>query len=280
MVTPEPATGTTSAMAAATRADAEEIRQLARTFQYDRYIAALLLPRRHREALIVLAAFAGELQRIPVIVSEPMMAALRFQWWRDELMAAAVPNAGERRIGHPLCDAVMRVAREQRLPFGLLQGMLDAAEVELDPTPLADAGEMRQILTKFDGALFELAGHILGAETSRDVWPTAAMAYGGARLASELCQRQAAGAQTYLSQTCRDVEQAFVMPAEAALAELRGRLATFDRGTRGALLPLATVPPLLRGVASQNQQTDAVNNPISDFARARHILWAHWRGRI
>ncbi len=280
MVTPEPATGTTTVEAATPRADAEEIRQLARTFQYDRYIAALLLPRRHREALIVLAAFAGELQRIPVIVSEPMMAALRFQWWRDELMAAAAPNAGERRIGHPLCDAVMRVARELRLPFGLLQGMLDAAEVELDPTPLADAGETRQLLTKFDGALFEIAGRILGSAASRDVWQDAAMAYGGTRLAAELRQRQAVGAQTYLSQTCRDAESAFVVPASAALAELRERFATFDRGTRGALLPLATVPPLLCGVASQNQQTDAINNSISDFARVRHILWVHWRGRI
>ena len=109
---------------------ADEVRQLARTFQYDRYIAALLLPRRHREALIVLAAFAGELQRIPFLVSEPMMAAIRFQWWRDELMAAAAPEAGERRTGHRLCDTLVTVARTYYLPFGLLQGIIDAAETE------------------------------------------------------------------------------------------------------------------------------------------------------
>lgn len=275
MVEPEAAAGTTSAAAAA-----EEIRQLARTFQYDRYIAALLLPRRHREALVVLAAFAGELQRIPTIVTEPMMAALRFQWWRDELIAAAAPDGSERRTGHPLRDAVVRVARDGHLPFGLLQGMLDAAEVELDPTPLADAGETRQLLTKFDGALFELAARVLGSEAPRDVWQGAAMAYGGARLAAELRQRQAVGAQTYLSRSCPDGVEAFVEPAAAALDALRARFGGFDCEVRGALLPLATVPPLLRGVASQNQQTDAINSSITDFARVRRILWAHWRGRI
>ena len=100
------------------------------------------------------------------------------------------------------------------------------------------------------------------------------------RLAEELGQRRAAGAQTYLSRSCPDGVEAFTAPAEAALAELRVRFGALDRGTRGALLPLATVPPRLRGVASQNQQNDAINSRMSEFARARHILWVHWRGGL
>jgi phytoene synthase len=258
-------------------AEPDEIRQLARTFQYDRYVAALLLPRQHRDALIVLAAFAAELQRIPFIVSEPMMAALRFQWWRDELLAASAPTAGERRSGHQLCDALVGVARGYNLPFGLLQGIIDAAETENDPTPFAEAAETQQILVKFEGALFELTGRVLGADGPRAVWTEAAVAYGGARLAAEYAWRKSIGAQTYVSQECANENDAFVTPARDALAAARARWAELDRAARGALLPLATAEPVLRRVATQSQQTDATNKPLSDFARARIILWAHWR---
>ncbi len=269
-----PATEATNARAAG----ADEIQQLARTFQYDRYMAALLLPRRHREALIVLAAFAGELQRIPFAVTEPMMAAVRLQWWRDELIAAAAVGGDAGRSGHRLCDALVAVAQSYELPFGLLQGMIDATETELDTTPLVEAADTRQVLVKFEGALFELAGRVLGAEVPREWWLQAAMAYGGARLAAEHPHRQAAGAQTYVSQGCADANEAFVTPANAALAALRARRA--DAAARGALLPLATVAPQLRGVATQVQQTDATNGLMSDFTRARLILWAYWRRRI
>lgn len=257
-------------------AAADDIRQLARTYQYDRYVAALLLARRHREALILLAAFAAELQRIPFAVGEPMMAAIRLQWWRDALGAAAGPGGEDTLSGHPFCDALIGVVRAYQLPFGLLQGMIDAAETELDATPLGDAGETRQVLIKGEGAQFELAGRVLGATAPREIWHQAAIAYGGARLAAEYPLRQQGGAQTYLSQTCAGPEQAFADPARAALAELRGVGRAGD--TRGALLPLATVAALLRAVAARGQHTGATNVPLTDFSRARSILWSHWFG--
>lgn len=264
----------------ATNAEADEVRQWARIYQYDRYMSALLLPRRHREALIVLAAFAAELQRIPFIVSEPMMAAVRFQWWRDELISAAAPGAKPAKTGHQLCDAVVATARDYDLPFGLLQGMIDASETELDVTPFAEAAETRQVLIKFEGALFELAGRVLASGVARDIWQLSAVAYGSARLAAEYARRHAVGAQTFKSQDCKDTVQAFVDPARQALEAVRARASKMDRGSKGALLPLATVAPLLRVVAGQDQHTDATNALLSDFARARLILWAHWRGRI
>jgi phytoene/squalene synthetase len=273
---------------AQSRIEADQIRQLVRIYQYDRYIAALLLPRKHREALIVLAAFGAELQRIPNIVSEPMMAAVRMQWWRDELSTAAAPNTAGRptewRTGHRLGDALVDVVRSYNLPFGLLQGMIDAAETELDPTPFADAAETRQVLVKFDGALFELAGRILGADASRDIWADAARAYGYARLASQGEWRQLSGAQTYVS---RDLgakgdygAATFCEKAEQGLAAIRERYSSLDKAARGALLPLATVPPLLRSIAMSLQQSDVTQAAISDFSRARAILWAHWRRRV
>jgi len=202
------------------------------------------------------------------------------QWWRDELIAAAAPGADGQRSGHQLCDALVARARAYQLPFGLLQGMIDAAETELDATRFVEAAETRQVLIKFEGALFELTGRVLGSAAPREVWQQAAIAYGGARRAAEHRQRRDAGAQTYTSQDCPDVEQALIEPGWAALAAVRARRAELDRASRCALLPLATVAPLLSGVARQRQHTDATNGRLSDFARARLILWAHWRGRI
>lgn len=263
-----------------TSIEAEDVRQAARTYQYDRYLAALLAPWRHRDALIVLTGFAAELQRIPFLVSEPMMAAVRFQWWRDELIAATAPKAAARRSGHPLCDALVARAQDYGLPVGLLQGMIDAAESELDPTPFNEAAEVRQLLIKFEGALFELAGRVLGSAAPREVWQLAAVAYGGARLAGEYPRRRDVGAQTYTSRDCPEIAQALIAPAGEALEAVRGRRDDLDRAARGALLPLATVAPLLRGVTAQNQHTDATNALLSNFTRARLILWAHWRGRV
>jgi len=268
--------------------EADEIRQMVRAYQYDRYVAALLLPRKHREALIVLAAFGAELQRIPNIASEPMMAAIRMQWWRDELSAAAANNgAGQqevRRTGHQLCDALVETAGSYNLPFGLLQGMIDAAETELDPTPFSDTAETRQVLIKFEGAMFELAGRILGSHVPRDVWADAAEAYGYARLSTEHGWRKRNGLQTYVSKEIGAEDQnhlaAFVRSAEQAAAAVRTRYATLDTAAKGALLPLATVPTLLRTSPLTKHQPDDAELAISNSGRALALLWAHWRGRI
>ena len=59
------------------------IRLAARAYERDRYLAALLSPAARRDDLLVLAAFAGDVGRIASSVSEPMMGAIRLQWWRD-----------------------------------------------------------------------------------------------------------------------------------------------------------------------------------------------------
>lgn len=286
-------------------AAAQEIQQLARTYQYDRYLAALLLPRRHREALVVLAAFAGELQRIPQITTEPMMAAIRLQWWRDELSRVTGASASRDSstitgtTGHFLLDAIANVVRTYRLPHGLLLGMIDAVECELDPAPFQEDAEMRQILLKFEGAQFELAGSVLRTGgPHRALWPrallsSAAVAYGAARLAAELPSRNAAGAQTYVSREAAaklqdgdvaGISQALANMARTGLAEARPYLAALAGSERGAFLPLATVQPLLGAVAMQLQQNDAkeasTEASLSDLARAWAVLLAHWRGRV
>jgi len=260
-----------------------ENRELARTYQYSRYLTALLLPRHHRNALIILAAYAGELQRIPFVVSEPMIGQIRLQWWRDVFTAAADRRSHAQATGHPLADAVIDTARTCALPFGLLQGMIDAAEIELDASLLADAKTVDQILNKSEGALFELTGRVLGSQASRDVWQQAAHAYGYARLAAESSWRERVGAQTYITSDMGNLAGSvddFVGRSKAGLGAVRARYSTLDRATQGALLPLSTVAPLSKAAATALKQSDGRIAGVSQFSQARALLWAHWRRRV
>jgi phytoene/squalene synthetase len=54
-------------------------------FDHDRYLAALLTPESVRAPLAAFFAFDAEMMRIPTTVSEPMLADIRFQWWRETL---------------------------------------------------------------------------------------------------------------------------------------------------------------------------------------------------
>lgn len=51
----------------------------------ERWLSSRYAQKTEREALVVLYAFYFELARVRLIVTDPTMAAIRFQWWRDAL---------------------------------------------------------------------------------------------------------------------------------------------------------------------------------------------------
>ena len=105
-----------------------EARAVARLYEPDRYVAALLAPRQAKLDLAALATFAADLERITATQSEPMMARIRLQWWRDALAS----RASDTVTGHPIADHIRRlIALEARLLDDLMQS-IDAAEAGLD----------------------------------------------------------------------------------------------------------------------------------------------------
>jgi len=100
-----------------------EVFALARTDRA-RYLCALTAPLAKREALVALLAFDQEIARIPGVVSEPMLGAIRLQWWIDALpqITSGQPP------GHPIAEALG--------PLGLsldeLQGLILARNFDLD----------------------------------------------------------------------------------------------------------------------------------------------------
>jgi phytoene synthase len=151
--------GVDAARAMATAADI--VRETARTHERDRYLSALLAPAETRADLLALAAFAGELGRIPDTVSEPMIGEIRLQWWHDAIDAGIAP--GSPATGNPIADAVVDAARRCSIPAALLHGLIDAQVQRLDDMPFSDLLGLDANLAAWDGGLFDLASRVLAA---------------------------------------------------------------------------------------------------------------------
>src|SRR5262245_33452903 len=99
--------------------------EAARTHERDRYLSALLAPSAVRADLLVLAAYLGEVRRIPLAVHEAAVGEMRLQWWRDTL-AGNNPSAG-----HPVADAMIGVVERRQLDRNLILAPLEGVSREL-----------------------------------------------------------------------------------------------------------------------------------------------------
>ena len=107
----------------ATASAAETIRDVARATGRDRYLSALLAPRAARDDLITLAAFLGEVARIPRVVSDPRLGAIRLQWGADTVEGFA---QGAPSCGHPLAEALGALTLRRGLSKSVLADAIGA----------------------------------------------------------------------------------------------------------------------------------------------------------
>ena len=273
------------------------IRASARAWELDRYLAALLAPRQVRQDLLALAAFAGEVARIPAFVTEPMMGEIRLQWWREALENTDLAT----RSGHPVADATRLTAARHRLPLGLLIGFIDAQTVLLHDELIKDDQMLAAHLAKTEGALFELALRILGRgdETAHVTALAAGRAYGLARVLVELpalwAQRRILIPKARLdaagltfpqvqagvpAERLTPVLEGLAQEAERSFGEVRRLERQLSRAQCAALLPVAVVEPYLR--AFRKGRRDPLREPL-DIAPLRRVLalwWSHLRGRL
>jgi phytoene synthase len=241
------------------------VRDSARTGDYERYLAALLGSPAVRDDLLALAAFAGEVCRVPAVVREPRIGAIRLQWWRDAVGSGVA-------TGHPVADAVAAASRRSALPLALLIGYVDAVEARLEPEPAPDVAALRAGIGKTEGALFDLGLRIAGlpAEQAAAIARPAGLALG---LGRYLCAGEALP---------KDLQ---AMPRSEAVASLATEAlsalalaANAFRGTspsaRAVLLPLAVTSHQLR---LARRSAGAVP---SRLATVRRIGLAHLRRRL
>jgi 15-cis-phytoene synthase len=91
-----------------------------RAADIDRWLSSRFVADEQRRAdLIGLYAFEAELMAIPTRVTQPLLAEMRYVWWREQMDGVF---AGTARKGHPVLEALTEVV----MRHGLLRGPFDA----------------------------------------------------------------------------------------------------------------------------------------------------------
>ncbi len=263
------------------------VRTAARSSEPDRYLAGLLAPRAACADLIALAAFVGDVARIPLTVSEPMMGEIRLQWWRDALVTLRNGTA----TGNPIADAVGAAIRARALPEALFLNIIEARSRDLDAQAPLSGAAVDTYFNDTEGAAFELAAHVLGVNGQPGVpelMSAAGQAYGRVRLLRSLPATLAKG------RVPAPLEGALAGPdgdwvAGTApmrhsvirwLREARRLAGTAPQAALPAILPLALVEPYL---AALERQGPNIVRQTADISPLRRI-WRLWRastlGRI
>ena len=258
-----------------------EVRTLARLLDYDRYLAALLAPHSTHEGLLTLAAFHGEIARIPASVREPTIGAIRLQWWRDALEMPAAEATGS-----PVVDRLRSMLADDGLPIGEVTSIIDAYEELLRPGALAEHGAIDAFADATQGAAFRLAAGMLGgggAEGSERLIAAAARSYGRVQLLRALPILLSKGHNPFATGPIEDwgpIVAPLLADARRYLDEVR-RCAPLAPGPiRGAILPVALVEPYLRALERLGSTIAFEQAQISPLTRVWRIYVASRRRRF
>lgn len=148
----------------------DSVTALVRRHDPDRFLTALFAPAERRDALMTLYGFNHELARAPEVASQPMLALIRLQWWRE--VVEGVPKRHE--IASPLSDAIAAGLLD---PIDLL-AMIEAREREVEDT-LETFEDWQAWLWQGAGTVSVAAARLLGA-AEPELFRRFGAAYGGA----------------------------------------------------------------------------------------------------
>lgn len=130
----------------------------------DRYFASLFAPASTRRMLFVLYAFNYEIARLGGQVREPMMSAVRLQWWRE-----AVEQAREGRPRpHPVVIGLAELFATRAPPQALFEAMLDAREFDLVPDTFADLAVLEAYCEATSSNVMRIADHVLNGKAGAE----------------------------------------------------------------------------------------------------------------
>src|ERR1700733_11991908 len=97
---------------------------LVRRADPDRFLTALFAPPDRREALLTLYAFNNELARARASTSQPMLAMIRLQWWREVVEGVAK--------SHEVATPLTALLEAGILDRAESLALIDAREAETD----------------------------------------------------------------------------------------------------------------------------------------------------
>lgn len=267
----------------------------ARLHARDRYLAALLAPAAAQADLVVLAAYLGEISRIPLVAHDAAIGEIRLAWWRDALSAPAQAS------GHPVADALRELQGRRSLSLDLLLAPIEGFGRELYEDGVADARELMLYANETEGAAIRLALAILGGGKDLDaehLVEPAARALALTRLALTLPQHLSLGrlplpveflgpARDPRGASAGEAREAVRMlltrlsnDASGALSQFRSGQARLSSGLLPAFLPACLVEPYFKSMLAPRRDALVEIADISPLTRVVRMWFAHWRRRI
>jgi phytoene synthase len=146
----------------------------------DRYFAALFAPPPMRPLLFALYAFNHEVARVAETVREPMLGAIRLEWWRETVEGAA---SGQPR-NHDVARGLAALFEAKTPPLAGFEAIIAARSFDASAETFANLAALENHLDATGGGIMRLAAGILGGDAAL-VRP-AALAYGLAGLLRSL----------------------------------------------------------------------------------------------
>jgi 15-cis-phytoene synthase len=141
---------------------ADDLLSFLREWDRPRYLSLLLMPEVKRSSILSLFAFNAELDRIPLLVSEPQIGEIRFQWWADTL---EVIGRGETQ-DHPVAQALAETIMSSGLPVQALQNMIEVRTRLLYADRPENVEELEGYLGNTSSALLQLSAMVLDREAA------------------------------------------------------------------------------------------------------------------
>jgi phytoene synthase len=142
----------------------------------DRYFSTLFAPAPLRPFLFALYAFNAEVARVAETVREPMLGAIRLEWWRETAESAA---KGAPR-NHDVARGLAALFAQKAARLDEFEGLIAARAFDSSADHFADFAGLENYLDATGGWLMRLAAELLGAAPEQAVLVTrdAARAYG------------------------------------------------------------------------------------------------------
>jgi phytoene synthase len=268
--------------ASASHGATNEIAALVRRHDPDRFLTALFAPPAKRDALFVLYAFNHELARAREAASEPTLALIRLQWWREVVEGA--------RRRHPVAEPLGALLAEGRLDRADLLAVIDARETEAEPA-IETVAAWRDYLLGSAGGLAVAAGRLLGAADPEALRPFGA-AYGAAGVLRSVPTLARQGRCLLPAEALAAhglVPEAVVSEGvasgdrrlHAALRDLAAEGRGFLAAGRASQVPRQAITAALPAVLARRDLASApIAQPVRGLGDRLAVTWAGLRGRI
>ncbi|MEL6582860.1 MAG: squalene/phytoene synthase family protein [Pseudomonadota bacterium] len=244
---------------------------LVETGDPDRFLATMTGPVAARQALFPLYALNLELAKAPWIASEPMLAEIRLQWWKDSLDEIF---RGEPPRRHEVVEPLAEVIAAAHLSQAELHRMIDARRADAQRQSFTSFAQLDAYLDATAGSLGRLTARSLGASSVDTVIVGSATAAAGLGV---MLSAQAAFLDAGIERVPGDGAEIAAAARQALTAIEAAREADLPSDLFPALRYIWRIEPILRQAQDDASRLETLRE-TSPARRKLGFMWRAWRG--